>query len=168
MLDGASLEHIWPRAAEGRLPNFSRLLDAGAIIDLATIRPTQPDPVWAAAATGMYPATNGVRSAARYYALRDRRGIDLLPDHCLAHALVRLGFVRDHPLTSEEWGARPLWGILSDEGLSSGIVRWPLTHPAQPSAGFVVSDRLHQVTVVDRRVRAGRVSAARASYRRRR
>ncbi len=146
MLDGASLEHIWPRAAEGRLPNFSRLLDAGAIIDLATIRPTQPDPVWAAAATGMYPATNGVRSAARYYALRDRRGIDLLPDHCLAHALVRLGFVRDHPLTSEEWGARPLWGILSDEGLSSGIVRWPLTHPAQPSAGFVVSDRLHQVT----------------------
>jgi predicted AlkP superfamily phosphohydrolase/phosphomutase len=146
LLDGASLEHVWPRAAEGRLPNFSRILDGGATMDLATIRPTQPDPVWAAVATGMYPAANGVRSAARYFARGDRRGIDLLPDHCLSHALVRLGFVRDQPLTSEEWGARPLWGILSNEGLSSGIVRWPLTHPALDSGGFVVSDRLHLVS----------------------
>jgi hypothetical protein len=144
LLDGASLEHIWPRAAEGRLPNFGRLLDAGAVIDLATTRPTQPDPVWASVATGKYPAANGVRSAGRYYALGDRRGIDLLPDHCLAFALVRLGFVRDQPLTSREWRVRPVWEILSDEGLSSGIVGWPLTHPAQPIAGFMVSDRLHE------------------------
>ena len=144
LLDGASLEHVWPRAAEGRLPNFSRLLDGGAVIDLATIRPTQPDPVWAAVATGMYPPTSGVRSAARYFALGDQRGVDLLPDHCLSHALVYLGFVRDQPHTSLEWGARPLWGILSDEGLTSGVVRWPLTHPAGAVAGFIVSDRLHQ------------------------
>ena len=144
LLDGASLEHIWPRAAEGRLPHFSRLLDGGAVIDLATTRPTQPDPVWAAVATGKYPAANGVRSAARYYALGDRRGIDLLPDHCLSHALVRLGFVRDELVTSGEWGARPLWRILSDEGLTAGIVRWPLTHPAGALAGFVVSDQLHE------------------------
>jgi predicted AlkP superfamily phosphohydrolase/phosphomutase len=144
LLDGASLEHIWPRAAEGRLPSFGRLLDGGAVIDLATTRPTQPDPVWAAVATGKYPAANGVRSAGRYYALGDRRGIDLLPDHCLSYALVRLGFVRDEPLTSNEWGARPVWQILSEEGLSSGIVGWPLTHPAQSIAGFMVSDRLHE------------------------
>lgn len=146
MLDGASLAHIWPRAAEGRLPNFSRILDGGAAMDLATIRPTQPGPVWAAVATGMYPAANGVRSAARYYARGGRRGIDLLPDHTLSHALVHLGFVRNTPLTSGAWAARPLWGILSDQGMASGIVRWPLTHPAQPSAGFMVSDRLHEVT----------------------
>jgi hypothetical protein len=144
LLDGASLEQIWPRAAEGRLPNFSRLLDRGAVMDLATVRPTQPDPVWAAVATGRYPASNGVRSAARYYALGDARGIDLLPDHCLSHALVRLGFVRDEPTTSSSWGARPVWDILSSEGLASGVVRWPLTHPAPPTRGFVVSDRLHQ------------------------
>jgi hypothetical protein len=144
LLDGASLEHIWPRAAEGRLPNFSKLLDGGAVIDLATTRPTQPEPVWAAVATGKYPASNGVRSAARYYALGDDRGIDLLPDHCLSHALVRLGFVRDQPVTSREWGARPMWGILSDEGLTSGVVRWPLTHPAPRMEGFIVTDQLHE------------------------
>jgi predicted AlkP superfamily phosphohydrolase/phosphomutase len=145
MLDGASLAYIWPRAAEGRLPNFSRLLDGGAAMDLATIRPTQPDPVWTAVATGVYPAGNGVRSAARYYARGDHRGIDLLADHSLAHALVQFGFVRNAPLTSDAWAARPLWGILSDQGLASTIVRWPLTHPASPSTGVIVSDRLHQV-----------------------
>jgi predicted AlkP superfamily phosphohydrolase/phosphomutase len=143
-LDGASLADILPRAAEGRLPNFSRIVDGGAVVDLATIRPTQPDPVWATVATGMYPSNSGTRSAARYYASRDRRGVDLLPDYCLSHALVHLGFVRDEPRVSEEWQARPIWGVLSDAGLSTGIVRWPLTHPAQPTRGFVVSDRFHQ------------------------
>ena len=145
MLDGASLEHIWPRAIEGRLPNFNRILEGGATMDLATIRPTQPDPVWTAVATGMYPDGNGVRSAARYYARGDTRGVDLLADHSLSHALVQLGFVKDAPLTSEAWGARPLWGILSDHGMASSIVRWPLTHPASASTGVIVSDRLHQV-----------------------
>jgi len=50
MLDGASLEYIRTSAAEGGLPNFSRLLEAGASMYLATVRPTQPGPVWAAAA----------------------------------------------------------------------------------------------------------------------
>ena len=144
-LDGASLSYIMPRAAEGRLPNFSRALDAGALINLASVRPTQPVPVWAAVATGMYAAKNGVRSAAVYFARRDRRGVELLPDYCLSHALVHLGFVNDQPATGDQWSARPLWGILSDAGVSVGVVRWPLTHPAQPVRGFVASDRLHQL-----------------------
>ena len=144
LLDGASLEHIWPRVAQARLPNFSRVLEGGAVISLASIRPTNPAPVWAAVGTGMYPSGNGIRSSARYYALQDRRGVALLPDHSLSHALVHLGFVRNVPLRADAWTARPLWGILTDAGMTSGIVRWPLTHPAPPSAGFVVSDRLHQ------------------------
>jgi predicted AlkP superfamily phosphohydrolase/phosphomutase len=145
LLDGASLEYIWPRVAAARLPNFGRLLDSGASMDLATIRPTQPDPVWASVATGMYPAKNGVRSAAAYFAPGDERGVDLLPDHCFSHVLVRLGVVRDQPATSAAWRARPIWAILNDYGLSTGVVRWPLTYPAQPIDGFLVSDRFHQL-----------------------
>jgi hypothetical protein len=145
LLDGASLEYIWPRVAAGRLPNFGRVLDMGASMDLATIRPTQPDPVWAAVATGMYPAKNGVRSAASYFARGDDRGLDLLPDHCFSHTLVRLGVVRDQPNSSAAWRARPLWTILGDYGLSAGIVRWPLTYPAQPMTGFLITDRFHQL-----------------------
>src|SRR5688500_564487 len=134
-LDGASLEFILPRAAEGRLPNFSRIIQGGATAGLATIRPTQPAPVWASIATGMYPSKSGARSAAQYYARDDRQAVDLLPDHCLCHALVRLGLVRTEPRTSQQWPARPLWGVLEAAGFSTGVVRWPLTHPAQPSRG---------------------------------
>ena len=143
LFDGASLEYIWTRAAEGRLPNFARLIESGAAIDLATIRPTQPDPVWAAVATGMYPSKNGARSAAAYYAWGDNRPVDLLPDHCFAHLLVSLGIIRDVPKTSTAWRSRPLWTILADAGVSVGIVRWPLTYPAQPVLGFLVADRFH-------------------------
>ena len=143
LFDGASLEYIWTRAAEGRLPNFARLIDSGAAIDLATIRPTQPDPVWAAVATGMYPPKNGAHSAAAYYAWGDDRPIDLLPDHCFAHALVTLGIIRGVPNSSSSWRSRPFWTILADAGVSVGIVRWPLTYPAQPVLGFLVADRFH-------------------------
>src|SRR3954447_8083719 len=143
LLDGASLEYVWPRVAAARLPNFGRLLDGGASMDLATIRPTQPDPVWAAVATGMYPAKNGVRSAASYLAAGDTRRIDLLPDYCVSHALVQLGIVRDEPNSSAAWRARPLWTVLGDYGITVGVVRWPLTYPVQPVRGFVLADRFH-------------------------
>ena len=145
VLDGASLEYVWPRVASARLPNFGRLLDAGASMDLATIRPTQPAPVWAALATGMYPAKNGVRSAASYFAIGDTRAIDLLPDHCFSHVLVRLGAVQDQPASSAAWRAQPIWSILGEYGITAGIVRWPLTYPASPLNGFLVSDGFHQM-----------------------
>jgi hypothetical protein len=141
LLDGGSLEYVWPRVAAGGLPNFGRVLDRGASMDLATIRPTQPGPVWATIATGMYPAKNGVRSAASYFARADTTPVDLLPDHCFSHTLVRLGIVTNEPTTSAALRARPLWAILDDYGITSGIVRWPLTYPAEPVSGFVVTDR---------------------------
>jgi predicted AlkP superfamily phosphohydrolase/phosphomutase len=149
LLDGASLDYIWPGIAEGRLPHFARLLESGAVMDLATVRPTQPDPVWASVATGMYPAKTGMRSAASYYARHDDRAVDLLPDRSLSHALVHLGFVRDEPKSSASWTARPLWSILTQAGIDVGFVRWPLTHPVWPVRGFVLSDRFDQATFVE-------------------
>ena len=73
------------------------------------------------------------------------RAIDLLPDHCFSHALVHLGFVREQAVSSAAWRARPFWSILSDAGIRVGIVRWPLTYPAQTVQGFVVSDRFHEL-----------------------
>ena len=63
MLDGASLEVIFSAVAAGRLPNIGRILDKGAVLHMATLRPTQAEPVWSAVATGRYPMSNGVRSA---------------------------------------------------------------------------------------------------------
>ena len=133
-------------AADGRLPNFGRLLDGGASMDLATIRPTQPDPVWTAVATGMYPPKNGVRSAALYYAVggaaADRPAARLL---LLAHARP----ARDRPrrAASVRGAARAAVLVASSTttGSRTGIVRWPLTRSGRTVDGFMVSDRFHQI-----------------------
>jgi hypothetical protein len=145
-LDGASLGFIRQRVAAGRLPNLGNVIDRGAVIDLATLRPTQAAPVWASASTGKYPPKTGVRSNAQYRVRSDDpEVVDLLPDYCFASALVLQGFVTAEPrLTTESLDARPLWEILGDYGIAAGIVGWPLTSPARPVYGYVVSDRFDE------------------------
>ena len=55
-IDAGSLDLITSAAADGRLPNFGRVLDAGAVMHLATIHPTSAEAVWTAVATGKLPA----------------------------------------------------------------------------------------------------------------
>ena len=145
-IDGASLDIISPAAADGRLPSFGRLLDGGASLHLATLRPTQPAPVWTAVATGKLPAKNGIRSAATYTATAGGASIDLLPDFCLARALVSAGLFTETTQTAVAVRAAPVWSILSRAGVSSTIVRWPLTWPAQPLLGTLVSDQYHRAS----------------------
>jgi hypothetical protein len=141
LLDGASLGLIRQRVAIGQLPNFARLLDQGASIDLATLRPTQAETVWAAAATGKFPPKNGIRSDALFRVVPSEPDpVDLLPDYCFAHALVQQQFVRRTGVTTLSLSARPLWAILADYGLVSGVVGWPLTYPARAELGYLVTD----------------------------
>ena len=147
LIDGASRGFILQRVAAGQLPNFGKLIDRGAIIDLATLRPTQAEPVWTAAATGKYPPKNGARSEFVYRVSDgDADPVDLLPDYCFAQALLYQGFVRAEPLTATARRARPMWDILADYGVPSGIVNWPLTRPADGAFGFLISDYFDEAT----------------------
>lgn len=146
MFDGASLDVIAPAVAEGRLPNFGRMFDGGSVTHLATLRPTQAEPIWSAAATGRAPMQNGVRSSASYRVLGVTPAVSLLPDYCFAQALVRFGFLWEEPHTAEDLAARPLWHVLSEQGVSVGVIGWPLTHPAAPVDGYLVSDRFHRMS----------------------
>ncbi len=143
LFDGASLDYLSLATAAGRLPNFGRMLDSGAAMHLATLRPTQPGPVWATVATGKYPPRHGVISTSTYHVSAGLLPLALLPDHCFAQALVYLGFFDEAPASSAELRARPLWSILSDQGIRVGIAGVPLTHPVQPVNGFLVSDQFH-------------------------
>ncbi len=148
-IDGASLDFISPAAADGRLPNFGRLLDAGATLHLATLRPTQPGPVLAAMATGKLPSRNGVRSAATFTASNGSDAeIDLLPDFCFAHGLVSAGLLTESMQNADSLRALPLWSILGQAGLASTIVRWPLTFPARPLLGSLVTDQYHRASEI--------------------
>ena len=112
-IDAGSLDLITAAAADGRLPNFGRVLDAGAVMHLATIHPTSAEAVWAAVATGKLPQKNGVRSAAVYDLSGGGEPLQLLPDYCFAHALVRFGLVAEVPHTSAALRTQPFWSILS-------------------------------------------------------
>ncbi len=151
LLEGGSLDIIGPAVAEGRLPNLGRILDSGASMHLATLRPTQPGPVWTAAATGKSPMRNGIRSAATSWPVGGADRIELLPDYCYAHALVRFGFLHQQVHDSDELRARPFWSILNSQGISTGIVNWPVTQPAGPVQGYLVTDRFQRLrdTTVD-------------------
>ena len=146
LFDGASLDYLSLATAEGRLPNFGRILDSGAAMHLATLRPTQPGPVWTTVATGKYPPRHGVISTSTYEIGSALVRLELLPDHCFAQALVYFGFLTETPASSTELRSRPLWSVLSGQGIPVGIVGWALTHPVQPVRGFLVSDRFHLMT----------------------
>src|SRR5262249_30723248 len=144
-LDGASLGFIVQRVAIGQMPNFGRLLDRGGVIDLATVRPTQTEPVWAAAATGKASQKNGVRSGGAYRVSdKDQAVVDILPGYCFSHLLVDEGFVEAFPRTAAALRARPIWDILTDYGITTGVTSWPLTYPAHARAGFIVSDHFDE------------------------
>lgn len=151
LLEGASLDLIAPAAAEGRLPNFEHLLNRGASLHIATMRPTQPGPVWTAAATGKLPFRNGIRSAAFYAPFASRDILEVLPDYCYSHALVEYRFLREHVHESRDLTARPLWSLLGSQGVSVGIVNWSVTQPARAVSGYLVSDQFERAypSVVD-------------------
>jgi hypothetical protein len=145
LFDGASLGFILERVAAGQLPNFGNLLDRGALMPVVTLKPTQSEPVWAAAATGKYPPKNGIRSNAVFRVRADDTDpVDLLPDYCFAAALVYQGFVSEARLTASALRARSFWTIVADYGLPPGIVGWPLTHPAHAERGYVVSSEFDE------------------------
>ena len=146
-IDGASLDLITSATAEGRLPNFGRILDAGAVRHLATLHPTSAEAVWAAVATGKLPQKNGVRSSAIYQLAGGGGAVQLLPDYCFAHGLERFGFLVEQSHTSATLRTRTLWSILSTEGFTVGVVGWPLTQPAPVVRGYVVGDTYHRVAL---------------------
>jgi predicted AlkP superfamily phosphohydrolase/phosphomutase len=147
LIDGASRGFIVQRVASAQLPSFGKLIDRGAVIDLATLRPTRAETVWTAAATGKFPPKNGARSEFQYLVAADERApVDLLPDYCFAQGLAYQGFVRAEPLSSRARRARPMWDILADYNVSSGIVNWPLTRPATVASGFLISDTFDEAT----------------------
>jgi predicted AlkP superfamily phosphohydrolase/phosphomutase len=138
---------ITSATAEGRLPNFGRILDAGAVRHLATLHPTSAEAVWAAVATGKLPQKNGVRSSAMYQLAGGSGVVQLLPDYCFAHGLERFGFLVEQGHTSATFRTRTLWSILSTEGFTVGVVGWPLTQPAPVVRGYVVGDTYHRVAL---------------------
>ena len=122
-LDGATWKMIDPLLAAGRLPNFAKLIAAGARAPLKTYKPTLSPLIWTTIATGMGPKQHGIDGFVAPIPGSDQVAI----------------------VTSNMRRVKALWNILSDQMITVGIVGWWATYPAEPVNGFIVSDQANDL-----------------------
>jgi tetratricopeptide (TPR) repeat protein len=119
-LDGADWNIVDPLIDAGRMPHLARLSRSGVRGRLRTITPMLSPVVWTSIATGVLPGRHGI--------------IDFLASTGRESERV--------PVTSGLRRVKAIWNILSENGLSVGIVGWWASYPAETVRGFVVSDRV--------------------------
>ncbi|HSF18488.1 MAG TPA: alkaline phosphatase family protein [Vicinamibacteria bacterium] len=142
--EGASLSYVLPAVAEGKLPNFARLIEGGASGALRTLYPTESLAVWTSVATGKLPRQHGLKGFYRYRFPSVETPFSLRPRWLDFRSLDRLGIVRRSAVTSSLRRTQPFWSILSRFGVKVGLLRWWGSYPADPVDGFVISEYFHR------------------------
>ena len=138
-LDGADWNVVDPLITAGRMPHLAALIRTGVRARMKTIAPMLSPVVWTSMATGVVPARHGILD---FMAATETEGERV-------------------PVSSTQRRVKALWTILSDNGVSVGIVGWWATWPAEAVHGFIVSDRVAQqifgATPASRAERSGKV-----------
>lgn len=114
--DWALLE---PLMAEGRMPNFTRLVRGGVRADLRTLSPMLSPLIWTSMATGVGPDRHGILD----FFVKDPQTGNLVP------------------ATSAARRVPAFWNIATNYGRRVNVVGWLATFPAETINGTLVSDR---------------------------
>ncbi len=117
--DGADWSLLDPLLREGRLPHLKALLEKGVEARLETYRPRASPLLWTTMATGLTPPEHGVV---------DFQEFDVATGSSL-------------PISGRSRTGPAIWNVASAKGLTSGVVGWWATWPAEAVKGFFVSDR---------------------------
>jgi predicted AlkP superfamily phosphohydrolase/phosphomutase len=122
-LDALDWELLDRLAAEGRMPNWKRLVAEGSTARLASYIPILSPLVWTTIATGVGPEVHRI--------------VDFQEvDPATGQKVPISGFSRAVPA---------IWNVATASGLSVGVVGWWGTHPAEEVAGFFVSDHANPI-----------------------
>jgi predicted AlkP superfamily phosphohydrolase/phosphomutase len=121
-LDGATFDLLKPLVHMGHLPNLAAIMDRGSWGRLDSTIPPFTAAAWSTLATGQNPGQHGVLS----FQKRDRFNYDSPGS----------GYVDARQLGTT------IWEIMSNEGKKVGVVNVPLTYPARPVNGFMVTGML--------------------------
>ena len=119
-LDGADWNLVNPLIQAGKLPNLARLSREGVRVRVRSISPMLSPVIWTSIATGVVPARHGILD---FVSTTEREGERV-------------------PVTSNQRQVKAVWNMLSESGVSVGLVGWWATYPAESVRGFVVSDRV--------------------------
>jgi predicted AlkP superfamily phosphohydrolase/phosphomutase len=118
-LDGLDWELVDRLAAEGKMPNWRRLVDEGWSGRLAVTSPLLSPILWTTAATGVPPDVHRVL---------DFQEVDPASG-------------RKVPISGASRAVPAVWNLASAAGKKVGVVGWWASHPAEEVNGFFVSDR---------------------------
>lgn len=121
-LDPGILEKLM---AQGEVPHFTSLARSGYFSPLKTMAPPQSPVVWATLATGVNPAEHGI------YDFLTRDPGAYTPKLAILKQ-GKLGYCRPFP-------ARTFWEVAGDQGIPATIIKWPLTFPATPVNGHLLT-----------------------------
>jgi predicted AlkP superfamily phosphohydrolase/phosphomutase len=145
--DGADWKIIRPLLEKNELPTLARLIETGASGDLETIWPTLSPVIWTSVATGTSAEKHQIRGF-WHPAQEDDPPPDAVEENRVEQ-LQALGYleaqIEGAPemilYRSSERKTQALWNILGLHGLTSDVVSWWVTYPAEPIRGRMVSDR---------------------------
>ncbi len=118
-IDGADWDRMEPMMRYGRLPHLAALAERGAVGRVAPARPALSPLLWTTVATGRPPDEHGVLDFVEYDAPTGQ-------------------YV---PVTGRSRKVKALWNMADDAGLSSVVVGWWATWPAEQIRGAMVADR---------------------------
>ena len=129
-LDGLDPKLTERWMAEGKLPNLRKLAESGYYRPLRTTYPPLSPVAWSTFATGVNPAKHNIFD----FLNRDLR--TYAPE--LSSAKVRLS-KKGRPSVELRRKSKPFWEILGSHGISSTVLRIPITFPAVPFQGRLLS-----------------------------
>ena len=119
-LDGATFSLIDPWIRAGHLPTFSRLIQMGVHGPLNVWPNLNSAASWSSIVTGYNPGQHGVFN----------------------FGPVSLQGEEDwHPTTARDRHKDPFWRLLSAQGQEVGIINVPISYPADPVKGFMISGK---------------------------
>jgi tetratricopeptide (TPR) repeat protein len=119
-IDGADWDFIDPMIARGELPNLAQLKREGVWARMRSSVPTLSPLLWTSVATGKTPDQHGIND---FLVADPRTG-------------------RSVPINSTFRRTKAIWTILTEAGLSSDIIAWWATWPAEAVRGHLISDRV--------------------------
>lgn len=140
-LDGLDPKLVDRWIDEGKLPNFKKLAEQGSYSRLATTYPSISPVAWSSFMTGVDPSRHNIFD----FLNRDVRSYKPKLSSSEVGPSTRNVQVGDwiiplgKPLIRNMRKSRAFWNILGDHGISSNILRVPLTFPPEKFAGALLS-----------------------------